>query len=104
VGKERQAAGRFDLIGDPIPVPHAFEGDGCTLRQVLQECPDGAGLVMNPGLLAELPILIENSELRVVLVSVASDPIIHGSCTFLRLRARRKPNCDEDSGRCSTFI
>jgi hypothetical protein len=60
--------------------------------------------MVDPGLLPELAILIENGKLRVVLVSVTSDPIIHGSCTFLCLRERRKPNSDEDSGRCSTFI
>jgi hypothetical protein len=60
--------------------------------------------MVDPVLGEKAAVLIENGELRVVLVSVTSDPIIHGSCTFLCLRARRKPNCDEDSGRCSTFI
>jgi len=61
------SASGFDLVGDPVPVADSLQGDRSTFGHVLQECLDGAGLVINPGLLAELPILIENSELRVVL-------------------------------------
>jgi hypothetical protein len=60
--------------------------------------------MVDPLLGNEASLLIQDRELRIVLVSVTSDPIIHGSCTFLCLRARRKTNCDEDSGRCSAFI
>jgi hypothetical protein len=57
--------------------------------------------MVNPLLLKQAALLVQDSELRIVFVGVTTDPIIHGSCTFLCLRARRKTNCDEDSGRCS---
>jgi len=59
--------------------------------------------MVHPVLGKKVPILVQNGELRVVLVGVTTDLIIHGSFTFLSLRAHRKPNCDEDSGRCSAF-
>jgi YrbI family 3-deoxy-D-manno-octulosonate 8-phosphate phosphatase len=46
----------FDLVGDPVPVADGLQSDGSALRHVFQEGLDGAGLVINPGLLAELAI------------------------------------------------
>jgi hypothetical protein len=104
VGQEGEAAGGFNLIGDPVPVPDALQGDGGAIGEVLKESLDGPRLMVEPVLDKKAAVLIQNGELRVVLVSVTTDLIIHGSCTFLCLRARRKPNCDEGSGRCSAFI
>jgi hypothetical protein len=102
VGQERQAAGGFDLIGDPIPVPHALEGDRRAFGEVLQKSLDGAGPVINPGLLAELAILIENSELRIATMGVATHSIMRHSCTSFSFACVLSRH--ECSGRCSAFI
>jgi hypothetical protein len=102
VGQEGDTACSFDLVGDPVPIADALKSHWGLVREVFQEGPDGAGLMVEPVLDEEAPVLIQDGELRVVLVSVTTDPIIHGICTFLCLRARRKTNCDEDSGRCPT--
>jgi hypothetical protein len=104
VGQERQATCSLDLVGDPVPVADGLQGNRSTFRHIFQEGLDGARLMVDPVLGEQIPLLIRDRELGIVLVSVASDPTIHGSCTFLCLRARRKTNCDEDSGRCSAFI
>ena len=100
VCQERQATFSLDLVGDPIPVPHALQGDGCTLRQGLEEGLDGAWLVIHLGLLPELAILIENSELRIATMGVATYSIMIHSCTSFTCLVGRH----ECSGRCSPFI
>jgi hypothetical protein len=57
----------FDLIHDPVPVPHGFQGDRRAWREAGGERPDGAGFVVDPGLLDGPASVIENGEERVVL-------------------------------------
>jgi hypothetical protein len=65
VRQERQAAGGFDLVGDPVPVPDALQGNGSTFGQAFKEGLDGARLMIDSGLTTELAMLIENGELRI---------------------------------------
>jgi hypothetical protein len=98
--QERQAACGPDLVGDPMPISHGLQGDGGSFREVLQEAFDGAWLVIDPELGERAPILIQDRELRIVLVGVASDSIMGHSCTSFACVLSR----DECSGRCSAFI
>jgi hypothetical protein len=100
VCEEGKAACGFDLVRDPIPVSHALQGDWSSFREVLQETSDGAWLVLDPELGEQVPILIEDRELRIVLVGVASDPIMRHGCTSFTCALSRH----ECSGRCSAFI
>jgi hypothetical protein len=67
MGQKRDAAGLFDLIHDPVPVPHGFQGDRRAWREAGDESPDGTGFVVDPGLLDGPASVIENSEERIVL-------------------------------------
>jgi hypothetical protein len=100
VGQEGEAACGFDLVGDPIPVPDALQGDGGALWQVLEESLDGPRLMVDPVLGEKAAVLIQNGELRVALVGIASDPIMRHGCTSFTCALSRH----ECSGRCSAFI
>jgi hypothetical protein len=100
VCQEGPAACRFDLVGDPIPVDDALEGDESASWEVLQKGLDGARFMIDPGLVLELTSLIENGEAGIVLVGVASDPIMRHGCTSFACVLSRH----ECSGRCSAFI
>jgi len=65
-----------------VPGPDALQGDGDTLQEVLREGADGPRLMLDPGVGAQVASLIQNGELRIPLVGVASDPINE---TWLRL-------------------
>jgi len=52
------------------------EGDGRAWREAGDESPDGAGFVVNPGLLDGPASVIENGEERIVLVRVTADLIM----------------------------
>jgi hypothetical protein len=56
--------------------------------------------VIDPELGERAPILIQDRELRIVLVGVASDSIMGHSCTSFACVLSRH----ECSGRCSAFI
>jgi hypothetical protein len=101
VGEERQAAGGFDLVGDPIPVADGLQGHGSAFRKPFEERLDGARFMIDPGLVTQLASLIENGKVRIAFVGVTSDPIIRHGCTsfFTWLVSRH-----ECSRRCSTFI
>jgi hypothetical protein len=58
VGQERQTAGGFNLVSDPIPVPYTLQGDRSAAREGLQESLDGARLMLYPLLGKKVPILI----------------------------------------------
>jgi len=100
VGQERQAAGGFNLIGYPVPVAEALQGHRCAFGELLQEGLDGAGLMVDPVLRDKLAVLVQNGELGIVLVGVASDPIMRHGCTSFTCALSRH----ECSGRCSAFI
>ena len=51
---------------------------------------DGARLVIDPGLLAELAILIENGELRRATMGVAADSMGHSCTSFTCLVSRHE--------------
>jgi hypothetical protein len=63
VGQKWNATGSFYLVGDPVPVADALQGDGSALREAFQEGLDGAPLVINPGLVMQLPSFIQDGEL-----------------------------------------
>jgi hypothetical protein len=100
VGQERQATRGFDLVGDPIPVADALEGDWGAWRKVLQEGLDGSGVMVDPMLGQRAACLVQDGELRIVLVGVTSDPIMRHGCTSFTCALSRH----ECSGRCSAFI
>jgi hypothetical protein len=100
VCEERQAAGRFDLIGDPVPVTDALQGDRSTFREVLQQGLDGAGLIINTGLTTELAMLIEHRELRITAMGIATHPIMRHGCTSSFSCVLTRHEC---RGRCSAF-
>ena len=100
VGQERQTACRFDLVGDPIPVPDGLQGDGSAFREVLQEGLDRARFVVDPGLALELAILIQEGELRIATMGVATHSIMRHRCTSFICVLSRHKWC----GRCSAFI
>jgi hypothetical protein len=102
VGEERQATCGFDLVGDSVPVADGLPSNGSTFGQALQEALDGAGFVIDTGLLAELAILIENGELRIATMGVATHSIMRHSCTSFSFPCVLTRH--ECSGRCSTFI
>ena len=58
VGQEGNAAGSFDLIGDPVPVANALQGNGTAFREVLEEGLDGAQLMFDPLLGEKAAVLI----------------------------------------------
>jgi hypothetical protein len=100
VRQERQATRSFDLIGNPVPVAHALQGDRGAFGQALQEYLDGAGLVIEAGLVTELAISIGNRELRIATMGVATHSVMSHSCTAFTCLVTRH----ECSGRCSAFI
>ena len=61
---------------------------------------DGARLVIDPGLLVERAILIENGETRTATMGIATHSIMRPSCTPLTCLLSR----DESGGRCSASI
>jgi hypothetical protein len=104
----RCAARAGDLVGDPhrpgvlpgVPIADGLQGDRSAVGHVFQESLDGTGLVVDPDLVAELPILIENSELQIATMGVATHSIMRHSCTSFACALTRH----ECSGRCSAFI
>ena len=67
--QERDASSLFDLIHDPVPVAHGFQGDRRAWREAGDESPDSAGFVVDPGLLDGPASVIENGEEGVVLAA-----------------------------------
>jgi len=63
-----------------VPGPDALQGDGDTLQEGLREGADGPRLMVDPGVGAQVATLIQNGELRIPLVGVASDPIVRHGC------------------------
>jgi hypothetical protein len=57
--------------------------------------------MINAGLLAELAILVQNSELRIATMGVATHPIMRHGCTSSFACVVTRHKC---SGRCSPFI
>ena len=76
VRQERDAASSFDLIHDPVPVAHRFQGNGSCFWEAGQIGPDGAWFMVDPGPLDGPASMIENGEERVVLVRITADPIM----------------------------
>ncbi len=108
VSQKGEAAGGFNLTGDPhrpgvlpgVPIADALQGHRRAFGEPLQESLDSAGLVIDPALLPELAILVQDGKLRVVLVGVATHSIIRHGCTSFTCALSRH----ECSGRCSAFI
>ena len=59
VGQQGQAAGRLDLVDDPIPIPDTLQGDRSTFRQALQEASDRTGPVIDTGVLGQVAMVVE---------------------------------------------
>ena len=93
----RQPAASF--IGNPVPVAHALQGDRGAYGQALQECLDGAGLVIEAGLVTELAISIGNRELRIAMMDVATHSVMSRSCASFTCLVTRHECC----GRVSAF-
>lgn len=51
MNQERNASGFLDLVDDPVTVAAGFKGHGSSFWENGKEIPDGAGLVIDPGLL-----------------------------------------------------
>src|SRR3990172_3834931 len=99
----RQAAGCLDLIHDPVPVAHGFQGDGRARREAGEECPDGAGGVVHPGPLHGLALPVEHGKERIVLVFVTADRIM-GLLQHAAPPVHWLSRIYHCSGRCSAFI
>jgi len=67
VRQARQAAGLLDLVDDPVPVAHRFQGDGGSFREAGEIGPDGAWFMIDPGPVDGPAAMIENGEERIVL-------------------------------------
>lgn len=76
VSQERDAAGGFDLIHDPVPVADGLKGHWSAFWELLEEGANGTGDVSDPGLLDKIPFLIQDGEEREVLVSITANRII----------------------------
>ena len=76
MSQERDAAGCFDLVDDPVPVADGFEGDRGTFRELGEEGPDFARGVTDPNALNEFSSFVQNCKEREVLVGIAADRII----------------------------
>ena len=76
VSEQWNAAGLLDLVDDPVPVAHGFEGDRGALGELGEEGADGAGDVVHPSALDRVPIPAEDGEEREVLVCITTDRII----------------------------
>ena len=103
VSQERDTSGLLDLIDDPVPVADGFQGNWCFLWEPGEKGTDGPGLMVDASPLDGLASMIDNGEERIVLVRVASDPI-------MRLLQHAAPpvhwlsRIHQCSGRCSAFI
>jgi len=62
MGQMRHTASSLDLIHNPVPVAHRFEGHGSAWRQLAEEGLDGAGLMVDPCALDDLAMTVQDGE------------------------------------------
>jgi len=62
MSQEGNAASFFDLIDDPVPVAHGFEGNRRAFRVLGEEGTDGARDVPDPSPLDQVPFPVEDRE------------------------------------------
>ena len=67
-----EATGRFDFVGDPIPVADGFQGDGSSWRELGTELADCASSMLDPAFGDGFGQRIEDFKLGVAFVSVQS--------------------------------
>jgi hypothetical protein len=73
MGEQRGAAGSLDLIGDPVPVADAFQGDGSMGGEVREEGVKSPRVVIDAETIEDKAVGILDLDLGVMLVRVTSD-------------------------------
>lgn len=62
VCEQRDAAGSFDLVDDPVPVADSFQSDGSVFRELGEEGLNSAGIVIDANTFHDLAVWTTHGE------------------------------------------
>ncbi len=66
----------LDLVDDPVPVAHAFQGDRCSFWELCQVIPNCSWFVVDTLFLPEPSLIVQHGEEGIVFVGIATYAIM----------------------------